>query len=64
MEKFGPQAVGHLEDILGDGQLGTIEQVYNLYAAMLVTILGQLPENKRNTYRSIIAAIVLAKDPL
>ncbi len=66
VEKFGPQAVDRLEEILGGNQpeLGSVAQVYNLYATMLYGILGKLPDNERNAYLSILAAIVLAKDPL
>ncbi len=51
-----------LENIL-DG-LGSIGNIDDLYGEMLIGALGQLHEKERNRSRSILAAIVLAKDPL
>ncbi len=58
MVKLDP--ISHrLESIL-DG-LGSID---DLYGRMLIGALGQLHEKERNRSRSILAAMVLAKDPL
>ncbi len=62
--KLGPQAVDRIEDILGGIELGSVELLYNLYAKMLFDVFAQLDEKERSTSRSVLAAIVLAKDPL
>ncbi len=61
MVKLDPVG-GRLENIL-DG-VGSVGNVDDLYGKMLFETLGNLHEKERNRSRSILAAMVLAKDPL
>ncbi len=62
--KLGPQAVDRLEGMLSGIELGSVELMDNLYAEMLFDIFAQLEGKERKASRSILAMIVLAKDPL
>ncbi len=64
VEKFGPKAVDDLEGMLSGVERGSVELTDNLYARMLFDIFGQLATHERKASRSILAAIVLAKDSL
>ncbi len=61
--KLGPQAVDHLEGMLNGVELGSVELMDNLYAKMLFNIFAPLDVEARKASRSILAMIVLAKDP-
>ncbi len=62
--KLGPQAVNCLEDMLSGVELGSVKLMDNLYAKMLFDIFSQLDGKEREALRSILAAVVLARDPL
>ncbi len=64
VRKLGPQAVDHLDNTLSGVELGGVELIYNLYANILFDIFAPLDGKEREASRSILAAIVLAKDPL
>ncbi len=62
--KLGPEAVDHLEGMFSGVEHSGVELMDNLYAKMLFDVFGQLAAQERKASRSILAAIVLAKDPL
>ncbi len=62
--KLGPQTFDRLEDMLSGAEVGSVKLIDNLYAKMLFDIFAPLDDKGRRASRSILAAIVLAKDPL
>ncbi len=64
VKKLGLQTVDRLEDILSGVEVGSVELMDNLYAKMLSDIFSQLDGTERKASRSVLAAIVVAKDPL
>ncbi len=64
VELVGKLDPGRLEDLLNGNELGSTGDVDILFGIVLFETLGQLRPKERNTSRSILATIVLAKDPL
>ncbi len=62
--KLGPQAVDCLAGTLSGIEVGSVKLMDNLYAKMIFDIFSQLDGKERKALRSILAAIVLARDPL
>ncbi len=62
--KLGPQTVDHLEDMLSGVEAGSVGLMDNLYAKMLFDVFAPLDGKERKASRSVLAAILLARDPL